>query len=178
MHPLKRLVMGVVLLVLLLGVVAFALPQQISVARSLDINAPESDVFPYVNSLKRFNEWSPWVARDPEAKYVFAGPDEGKGARMEWSSTHPDVGSGVQEIIESETNSFVRVSLDFGDMGNGNASFQLKPSGAGTRVVWVFDTDVGNNPLQRWMGLMFDRWIGKDYEEGLARLKKVVEAGP
>ena len=80
--------------------------------------------------------------------------------------------------LESEENSFVRVSLDFGDMGNGNASFQLKPSGAGTRVIWEFNTDVGNNPLRRWMGLMFDRWIGKDYEEGLERLKKVVEAGP
>ena len=177
MHPLKRLVLGVVLMTILLVAVAFALPRQISVARSMDINAPESDVFPYVNSLKRFNEWSPWVGRDPEAKYVFSGPDEGKGAQMEWSSTHPGVGSGVQEIIESEPNSFVRVSLDFGDMGKGNASFQLKPSGAGTRVVWEFDTDVGNNPLQRWMGLMFDRWIGADYEEGLVRLKKVVEAG-
>ena len=121
--------------------------------------------------------WSdrPRAPRDPDAKYVFSGPDEGKGAQMEWSSDNPDVGSGVQEIIESQTNSFVRVSLDFGDMGHGNASFQLKPSGAGTRVVWEFNTDVGNNPLRRWMGLMFDRWIGADYEEGLGRLKKIVE---
>ena len=176
MHPLKRLVLGIGLMVLLLIAVAFALPQQITIARSLDINAPEADVFPYVNSLKRFHEWSPWREKDPDAKYVFSGPDEGKGAHMEWSSTNPDVGSGVQEIVESEANSFVRVSLEFGDMGGGNASFQLKPSGAGTRVIWEFDTNVGNNPIQRWMGLMFDRWIGADYEEGLQRLKKLVES--
>ena len=176
MHPLKRLVLGVLLMTILMVAVAFALPQQITVARSKIINAPESDVYPYVNSLRRFNEWSPWATRDPETKYVYSGPEEGKGAHMEWSSAHPDVGSGVQEIIESEPNSFVRVSLDFGDMGKANASYQLKPSGAGTRVVWVFDTNVGNNPLRRWMGLMFDRWIGQDYEEGLERLKKIVEA--
>jgi hypothetical protein len=177
MHPLKRLVLGVALIAILLVTVAFALPQQITVARSMIINAPESDVYPYVNSLKRFNEWSPWASRDPETQYTFSGPEEGKGAHMEWNSSHPDVGWGIQEIVESEENSFVRVSLDFGEMGKANATYQLKPSGAGTRVVWLFETDVGNNPIRRWMGLMFDRWIGADYEEGLEKLKKVVEAG-
>ena len=177
-HPLKRLVVGVLLLGLLLAGVAFALPQQITVARSTTINAPEPDVFKYVNSFKRFNEWSPWAARDPETKYVFSGTEQGEGARMEWSSTNPDVGEGSQEIIESRTNSYVEVALDFGQMGKAVASYQLLPSGAGTRVVWAFNTDVGNNPLQRWMGLMFDRWIGKDYEEGLERLKQVVENAP
>ncbi len=176
MQPIKRLVLGVFLLLLLLLIVAFALPQQITVARSTVINAPESDVFAYLNNYRRFNEWSPWAARDPEAKYVFSGPEEGKGARMEWSSDNPEVGSGVQEIIESQPGALVRVSLEFGDMGKGGASFRLEPSGAGTRVVWAFNADTGNNPMQRWMGLMFDRWIGKDYEEGLERLKKLVEA--
>ena len=177
MHPLKRLALGVALLAVLLVVVAFALPQQITVARSKVINAPESDVYPYVNSLKRFQQWSPWAARDPETKYTFSGPEEGKGARMEWNSDHPEVGWGIQQIVESEENSFVRLKLDFGEMGQANASYQLKPDGAGTRVLWVFDTDVGNNPVRRWMGPMFDRWICKEYEDGLERLKKLVEAG-
>ena len=177
MHPLKRLFLGVLLMAILLVAVAFALPQQITVARSKIINAPESDVYPYVNSLKRFNEWSPWAARDPETKYVYSGPEEGKGAQMEWSSDHPDGDKGMLEIIESETNSFVRVALDIGDKGKANISYQLKPSGAGTRVVWVFETDVGNNPVGRWMGLYLGRFrIGPDYEEGLERLEKVVEA--
>lgn len=176
MHPIKRLILGILLLLLLLVIVAFALPQQITVARSTVINAPESDVFPYINNFRRFNEWSPWAARDPETKYVFSGPEEGKGARMEWSSDNPEVGSGFQEITESQPGALVRVSLEFADLGKGSASYQLKPSGAGTRIIWVFDTDVGNNPIHRWMGLMFDRWIGADYEEGLEQLKKLVEA--
>jgi len=178
MHPLTRLILGVLLLGLLMAGVAFALPQQITVARSKIINAPESDVFPYVNSLKRFNEWSPWAARDPETKYVFSGPEQGEGARMEWSSTNADVGEGSQEIIESRPSSYVEVALDSGQIGKAVVSYQLLPSGAGTRIVWVFNKDVGNNPLQRWRGLMFDSWIGQDYEEGLERLKQVVETAP
>ncbi len=178
MHPIKRLVLGVLLMGLLLAGVAFALPQRITVARSTIINAPETDVFPYVNSFKRFNQWSPWAARDPETKYVFSGPEQGEGARMVWSSVNSDIGEGSQEIIESRPSSYVEVALDFGEMGKAVASYQLHPSGAGTRIVWVFNTDVGNNPFQRWMGLMFDRWIGKDYEEGLERLKQIVETAP
>lgn len=175
MRPLVRLALGIVLLAVLLVGVAFALPQEITVARSKVINAPESDVFPYVNSPKRFNEWSPWAARDPDMKYTFSGPAEGSGARMEWNSEEFETGS--QEIVESQPNTFVKVNLDFGDMGNAVASYQLRPDGAGTRVVWIFETNTGNNPIQRWRGLMFDRWIGSDYEMGLEKLKQVVEAG-
>ena len=176
MHPMARLFLGVALLALVLAAVAFALPQHVTVARSTVINAPESDVFPYVNSLKRFNEWSPCAARDPETVYAFSGPDEGKGAHMQWRSDNPDIGSGIQEIVESQPNTLVRVRLDFGDLGKASAAFRLEPSGAGTRIVWVFDTDVGNNPFQRWMGLMFQLWIGQNYEAGLERLKKLVES--
>ncbi len=175
MRPLIRLALGTVLLAILLVAVAFALPQEITVARSKVINAPESDVFPLVNSPKRFNEWSPWAARDPEMKFTFSGPAEGKGARMEWSSDEFETGS--QEILESRPNSHVKVKLDFGDMGNAIATYQLRPDGAGTKVVWLFETNTGNNPIKRWMGLMFDRWIGKDYEMGLEKLKQVAEAG-
>jgi hypothetical protein len=31
--------------------------------------------------------------------------------------------------------------------------------------------------MMRWMGLMFDRWSGADYEDGLARLARQVEKG-
>lgn len=176
MHPLKRFVLGITLLLVLLVAVAFALPQHITVARSKVIDAPEGDVFPYVNNLRRFNEWQPWAARDPETRYEFSGPEEGEGAQMEWNSDNPEVGSGSHRIVESQKNRVVRVDLDFGAMGEAQATYELQPHGAGTRVVWVFDTNVGNNPLQRWMGLMFDRWVGQDFEEGLERLKKVAES--
>ena len=176
MRALKRLLIGLILLVGLLVAVAFVLPQQISVARSTVINAPEGDIFPYLNSPRKFNEWSPWAARDPKTEYTFSGPETGKGARMSWKSDNPEVGAGTSEIIESEENKRVKVQLDFGDMGKATAQQELSPSGAGTEVKWGFETDVGNNPIKRWFGLMFERWVGKDYEDGLTRLKKLIES--
>lgn len=174
MSGLKRLTFGIFLLAFVMVAVAFALPNHVLVERSTVINSLEADIFPYLNNLKKFNAWSPWAARDPETHYIFTGPIRGKGARMEWDSDI--VGTGSLEITDSQPGKSLIVALDFGVQGRANSRWSLSPSGAGTRVRWGFETEVGNNPVKRWMSLLFDRWIGKDYEEGLANLKKVVEA--
>lgn len=175
MGPLLRLVFGLLVLAGIVLAVGATLARHVTVARATVINAPENQIFPYVNSLRRFNQWSPWAVRDPKAQYNFSGPESGVGARMEWKSDHPDLGSGSQEIVASEPNRHVESQLDMGDMGRAEAAYDLDPSGAGTRVTWRFDTDVGANPLMRWMGLTFDRLVGADYQTGLERLRKLVE---
>ena len=110
-------------------------------------------------------------------KLVYSGPASGVGNRLVWESEHPQVGSGTQEIIASEENSLVRTALDFGAMGTATARFELNPDGEVTELTWGFVTDTGMNPIARWMGLMMDRLVGPDYENGLARLKELIESG-
>ncbi len=153
------------------------LPGDIHVERSTVIQADASQIFPYLNNFRRFNEWSPWAARDPNTPYTFSGPEEGTGAKMAWHSDDEKVGSGSQEIVESTSNERVVTALDFGEMGKARASFQLRPEDGGTRVVWSLDASLSADPLARWMGLLLDHLIGADYEEGLKRLKAKVETG-
>jgi len=40
---------------------------------------------------------------------------------------------------------------------------------------WNFRTDLGMNPIARWMGLGMEGWVGGDYEKGLATLKAQIE---
>jgi hypothetical protein len=154
---------------------AFLLPKNVEVARAVEIDAPASDIFPYLNSLKAAGEWSPWLGRDPEVQLTYSGPEEGVGAKLEWASEHPQVGEGVQEITLSDPGKRVETALDFGPMGSALAAFDLVEAGGKTTVTWGFETDLGNNPMGRWMGLMMDRWVGGDYEAGLSNLKSLVE---
>ena len=55
------------------------------------------------------------------------------------------------------------------------ANFELVESDGKTAVTWGFETDLGSNPMARWMGLMMDSWVGGDYEAGLSNLKALVE---
>ncbi|SLN62595.1 Polyketide cyclase / dehydrase and lipid transport [Falsiruegeria litorea R37] len=177
MKLIKRLFLTLVVVVVALVAVSFLLPGQAAVSRSITINAPANAVFPHVNSMQATEAWSPWLSRDPETKLSYSGPDTGVGNTLSWMSEHPQVGSGTQEIVESIENQLVRTELDFGPMGTATATFDLQPEGTGTKVTWGFQSDLGLNPISRWMGLMMDDWVGSDYETGLANLKVVVESG-
>jgi hypothetical protein len=175
MRWIRNLILIVVGLVALLAVSAYLLPRNVVIERSTTIDALAEEIFPLVNSLKRGQEWSPWLDRDPETQIVFDGPDAGVGASMEWTSDHPEVGSGRQEITSSTPDQRVETALDFGGQGTATAWFDLVPEGSGTALTWGLDADMGNNPIGRWMGLMMDGWVGTDYEAGLANIKALAE---
>ncbi len=177
MRILTRFLAIVVVLAIALVAIAFVLPREVSVARSITIDAAPEAVFPYVNSLKEGEKWSPWLARDPEIQLTYEGPEAGVGNKLTWASEHPQVGNGIQEITASTENERVEMALDFGPMGTANAHFDLAANGEATDVTWGFTTDLGLNPMARWMGLMMDRWVGGDYETGLGNLKALVESG-
>ena len=176
MKILKTLLFVVIALVIVLVAVGAVLPATTHVERSIVIDAPPDHVFNFANNIKNFNQWSPWHPIDPDTEYTFSGPDEGVGAKMAWQSDDKNVGSGTQEITQSQANELVQVFLDFGDMGAADAKYILKPEGEGTQFTWDFDTEHGWDLMSRYIGLMMDGWVGTDYEKGLAKLKQVVEA--
>jgi hypothetical protein len=138
------------------------------------INAPPEMVFALVGGYKRFNEWSPWAELDPKTVYTFEGPESGLGAKMSWASNDPSVGAGSQVIMEHVPISHVAVDLDFGAMGKSQSYWDLQPEGSGTSTTWGFKMKL-NGLMDRWFGLLMDRFIGPDYEKGLTKLKALAE---
>lgn len=177
MRFVRRLLVGIVGVVVVLAVIGFLLPREVVVARAVTVGAPPSMVFPYVASPRRLAEWSPWQAMDPAMKQVFEGPEQGVGAKMTWDSANPQVGAGSQEIVAVEQDARVDYRLSFGGMPDAAVSFILVPDGAGTRVEWRMRADMGMNPVGRWFGLMMDRWVGADFDRGLAALRSKAGGG-
>lgn len=170
----------IILLLVVIALVvaaAYLLPQHVIVQRSVSISAPPGAVFPWLNSLKRSGEWSPWMDRDPDMQVTYDGPEEGVGAKMAWTSDKKDVGQGRQEITVCRPDERVESALDFGPRGTARAWFDLAPEDDGTKLTWVLDADMGASPIGRYMGLMMDRMVGPDYEKGLGRIKSLAEDG-
>lgn len=175
---LKKLLLWVVVIVLILVGIGFVLPEKVHVERSIVIARPASEVYAVINSYRRFNEWSPWYALDPTAKYTVSGPVSGVGAKQTWESKNDNVGSGNQEIVATEPNKMVKTQLDFGDMGRPVAVFTIEPIEKDVKLTWSLDADMGKSPVRRYFGLFMDSMVGKDYEIGLAKLKTLVESFP
>lgn len=175
MRLIFRFFTGVVVIVFLLALGSLLLPKEVEVSRSIIIEAEPVEIFPHVNSMQATQAWSPWLERDPNVKLEYQGPDAGVGSKLIWASDVRDVGSGTQEITLSVENQKVETALDFGPMGTANAAFTLAATADGTELTWGFVTDLGYNPMARYMGLMMDRMLGPDYEQGLNNIKALVE---
>jgi Polyketide cyclase / dehydrase and lipid transport len=175
MHPIMRLILGLCALVAIMAGVVLALPGHVTVARSVVINAPEPAIFPYLNDLHRFGEWSPWASRDPELALTFSGPQQGKGAKVRWTSNKPSVGAGSMEITESDPNRHIDLAVNFNGL-DGTGYYDVAPSGSGSKVTWGFGYDSGTSPLKRWKGLLLDRYVGAEYRDALAKLKDKIES--
>jgi hypothetical protein len=174
----KKLLKAIVWILAALVVIfiggGYLLPGEVNMQRQAVINAPPEKVFALVGGYKRFNEWSPWAELDPNAVYTFEGPESGVGAKMSWASNNPKVGAGSQTITKHFANSRVAVDLDFGAMGKSQSTWDLRPEGAGTLARWGFKMKL-EGIMDRWFGLLMERFIGPDYDKGLAKLKVLAE---
>jgi uncharacterized protein YndB with AHSA1/START domain len=169
---------AIVVVVLILGVLGFAAtrPDSFSVQRSATVKAPPDKVFPLLEDLHRWAEWSPWEKKDPAMKRTFSGPASGVGAAYAWDG-NKEVGQGRMEITGSQAPAAVTIKLDFIKPFEGHnvVEFRLAPQGDSTQVVWTMN---GPAPfITKLMSTFFDmdKMIGKDFEAGLTNLKAVVE---
>ena len=170
-----RNILGVIIAIAVIAIaIAYLLPQRVALARSTDIAAPPSVVFPLVGDLRQSRTWYPWVTMDPDIKVEFSGPDAGVGQKMSWESAK--VGDGSQTVTAYEPDTRVQTALDFGAQGNAIATTTIDSKGNGSTVTWGFETDLGMNPVARYFGLALERFVAPDYEKGLAKLKELAEA--
>jgi effector-binding domain-containing protein len=160
------------------------LPAQHQVERSIVIERPVSVVFSLLNSYASFNQWSPWAERDPEARYTLSGPEAGVGARLAWDGDPRLVGSGWQEITASRPYERIEMTLDFGDQGVAQSYYALEDVNGASHLSWGFTTDVTAGKgwfgalMGKYFGLFLEQWVGADYEQGLATLKRYAESLP
>ncbi len=162
----------------LLGI-GFFLPGASHLERTLEISAPAQSIFNQVNELKNWNNWSPWAKLDPNMQMTYSQPSSaGMGAYYTWSSEQGNIGKGKLTIIDAKPNENVRYKLEFDGMGESFADFKLAAKDSlNTKVTWTMDSDYGLNVISRWFGFLFiEKYVGADYDKGLANLKAHCES--
>jgi hypothetical protein len=152
------------------------------VTRSTTVGADPARVHALIDNFHRWVDWSPWEDVDPQLDRTYSGPKAGVGAHYAWKGNRK-AGEGWMEITGSTPE---RIDLDLAFMRPFDASQQVSflirpirlgptPNGTGTDVTWQMTGE--QKGLMALMGrvLSMDRLVGKDFENGLARLKSVAE---
>ena len=157
-------------------------PDKFRYERSIRIAAPILQVAEQIDDFRQWQQWSPWERIDPSLQRTFSGADAGVGAIYEWTGTGK-AGAGRMEITEMRAGperGLITIRLDFLKpfKARNTAEFLMTPTDAGTDLTWAM---FGPSPLvSKVMGLFvdLDKMVGKDFEAGLAALKRNAEQAP
>ena len=169
------ILLAVVVVIGIIAIIASTKPDEWTIQRQGAIPGAPAKVFPYMDDLRKFLEWSPWAKLDPAMKLTYGAPASGSGANFSWQG-NGKVGVGKLTITESRPNDLVRCQIDFSKpmRCTNTHEFALKPEGSQTIVTWTMK---GNAPFFFKMILVFvscDTMMGENLECGLANLKSVV----
>lgn len=170
---------GVVALVAIFLIVVSLQPADFRLTRTTAVAAPPEAVFAQVNDFRKWQDWSPWAKKDPNAKNSFEGAPTGEGAAFAWEGNN-EVGQGRMTIIESQPGRLVRIKLEFIKpfAATNTAEFTFEPRDGQTFVSWSMYGQ--RNFLQKGVCLIMDmeKMVGPDFEKGLAQMKAAAERSP
>ena len=172
------IIIAIVLAVAIAAILILAAtkPDTFRIERSAKINAPAEKIFAVLSDFHQWTGWSPWEHKDPALKRSYSGAERGKGAIYGWEG-NKDVGTGRMEILEANPPSKLVIKLDFFKPfeAHNTAEFTMLPQGNATNIHWVMHGPAPfmSKVMQVFMNL--DHMIGRDFETGLANLKKLAE---
>lgn len=168
-----------ILFLLLLTFIGIAIyiavqPDEYHVARTRTINAPISVVYNNVIDFKNWEDWSPWLEKNPNAIVKLGEQTEGVGGEYTWQDKD---GSGTIKTLNAEKNVFIEQEMQFED---------FSPS----KIYWSFEANNNNTTNVTWsmkgskLPFMFkaytafsgsmDKQVGPDYERGLEKLENTI----
>jgi uncharacterized protein YndB with AHSA1/START domain len=174
----KKILLGVVVVVLVLVAIIATRPSEFNVTRSKTLTAPPDVVYAQLIDFRRWSQWSPWEKRDPAMKREYSGARSGQGAVYSWAG-NSEVGEGRMTITDTRPSERIVIQLDFLEpmAATNMTEFTLAPSGqGGTNITWSMSGT--HNFLGKGMSLFMnmDKMVGNDFEAGLAKLDSVTAA--
>jgi hypothetical protein len=171
-------VLSIVMLTLLaagfvVGGIGLLLPRHYLVERSTIINARPEQIHPFVEQLSKWEAWANWSKRDPTLEHGYEGPERGVGATHRWRGERTGFGSLTLIASDPQTGVKFEERLEGSDV-NGRGSITYAADRDVTTVTW---RDEGELPpvIGGFFVSEMQEGLGRHFEEGLRRLKDLVE---
>lgn len=174
MTALKKIFKWVLITVLAFCTFNLFISADYEVERSVEINVPSYIVYGEVTDLQSWPNWAIWWKQDSTLVTEYTGERYGKSSKMSWDGK--EAGKGTLEIIAVSFADSINTELIFDGMDPAYGYWRFTETDGATKVVWGMK---GQMPFfMRFMTLFFDAMAGKDFEEGLRRLKERCESFP
>ncbi len=170
------------LFLVLIAIIGFAIyvavqPNSFEVSRERTISAPASVLYDNVIDFKNWEDWSPWVERDPETVITLGEKTKGIDGSFTWTDSH---GEGSMKNLTTTPNLAIDQEMQFGDFHPSKVNWALESTQDNkTKVTWKMNSDKLPFLFKASAAVSggFDSMIGPDFERGLEKLDSIVVAG-
>lgn len=164
------IVLGLVVLVL---AVASVLPKSLRIVSETEINLPVNRVFYSLATFTDRASWDPWVEKDSTTQLSIENREGYTGTKYSWTSKKS--GSGMMMIDSLVDGKNIYMSLQFTGMDQKALVWHDMSFADGkTKLTWGFEQKA-QFPVGRIIMALMKGSLQKDYDKGLANLKKHLE---
>ena len=161
------------IIVFLIGI-AYLLPNEYGVTRSIMIKASPEKIFPYLVTPKEWTKWSVWNQRDPNMLMTYNGIPSGQGASWTWQSKSQ--GNGSMTFTQIAENVSIKYELQFEGMGKASiGTLMLENKGEMTELTWTMTGNSQGNFMMKLFAPFMNQMVGPDFDAGLTNLKTLLE---
>lgn len=174
MKIVKKILLGLVAVIVLLLVITLFIKKDYAVEREITINKPAGEIFDYIKNLKNQDYYSKWAMMDPAMKKDYRGTDGTVGFIYAWDSK--EAGKGEQEIKRIAQGKQLDIEIRFEKPFESKGDVHMiteEVSPTQTKVKWGMQ---GRNKYpMNFMNLFMDNLLGRDLNTGLSNLKTILE---
>jgi hypothetical protein len=182
MTRLIEVLISLAIVLALFLVIGLALPSSRHLNEKVETNRKLTIVYDTLDSMRRFKDWNPLLLHDPRMQIKLSGPESGVGARLDYTSKEPSIGSGSWKIIADEPGKSVTYALENVQRGHDKRSvFTFRPTGHLGRNIEItqsYSVDYGWDLMGRYAGMYVARHVGDDMKLGLDRLTNMLASVP
>jgi hypothetical protein len=170
----KMMIIAIVGIIAAILIYAATKPDVYPIERSIYIAGSAEEIFPKINSLKEQGKWTPYDGDQPVMSY--SGADSGVTAAVAWDSKGK-AGKGSLEITKSQPPNKVEIDLRMEKpfKVTNKVEFTIEPQADSSKVTWRMQHNEPYPAKVIGIFMSMDKMVGKDFEVGLSRLKKLIE---
>lgn len=145
------------------------LPEQVSIQRSISVNAPISCVYSHVSDFKHWENWMSWEGTSMVENQQFC-----------WSQSDQIMGNGCIQITDTSQNQFIKTTISLNEMIDGSANWDFERKSANETILNLNLTADMSKPMivGPIIGALSDQLFGDQLQESLSMLKVNCEKEP
>ena len=172
MKALLKLLYILLFLVIAILLAGLFLPRDMEIESSGKIKSSPGIIFDQVNTLKNWENWSPWIISDTTVHLAYNNIPAGKGAEFRWVDRQSNEGS--LKILRCDSEKNIDMHVDFGKNGDANIFWKFTMEENSIKVSWTFKTN-DMSYFERYFMVIYKMSIQNDLNKGLKNLKLVCE---